>query len=374
MSSVIAVVLCIGWMAWSTEPFGVSSVEVSQDSTNTGSPEQRFLPYLAPDVARLLLPSISSDDELSKDSMDCNEAINALLDVQTEEEFAGWQADMTSVLSQSASAEHLHVAALLEDDPVKSVALINRALAITPTDPMMLWSAVQICSKVDGDIGCNTDAWESQLLAADSQNSEVWARAAVSRHASGDTVGALQALEQAASVSQSTVYWPEYIAAIERGLAAGTNQSFLQRASYAFGIAPLPAYGPVVSLCREQSAADKSWGYACLAYGELLERQGKNDLSLAIARRLQQIMLAALGEVERAAAMEAGIQRERELMKSRPYSPVHELVMLSTPELFAEYLAALRSVGEAGARAQMGVAADKILERRPELRCVVDNE
>ncbi|MEM6809567.1 MAG: hypothetical protein AAF574_10045 [Pseudomonadota bacterium] len=275
-------------------------------------------------------------------------------------------------LSESTSAEHLHVAAILTDDRDRRFALMDRAIAIDPTDPLLVWRAVQMCSGREAPARCLSRDWERQLIAVDGENSESWIQIAANRYAEGDVDSALMALRRASTAAESRAYWPETVEMIERGLAASSDFTFPERANMAFGFAaaiPSSYYDHYV-MCKDQSQKDSEWAYACLAYGELVEARGKEEMSVSHARSMQWVALDASGEKKRAEELRRRIEaRSRARLES--YSermPVDRLIV-SSPAVFSAYLAAVKAEGGASAMRAMSDEFERQLELRPELAC-----
>jgi hypothetical protein len=215
--------------------------------------------------------------------------------------------------------------------------------------------------------------WEDRLLAVDGQNSESWVRVAANRYGAGDYDAALQAMRHASTAAESRAYWTEAIEMGERGLAAWSDYPFPERANMAVGFAAtrLPRYGDYVTMCKERSAQNVDWAYVCLAYGELLENQGKTMMGVAIARSIQKIALEALGEFEQAAAVEQRMQARRQEMTDLigdRFALTMRLIF-SNPTLFSSYLAGVRSRGEVEAQRHLAEEIERLLAQRPELAC-----
>ena len=304
----------------------------------------------------------SADQELTQDEAEVQiDAFNKL------------KASLSARLSVSSSAEHLLLTAMLEDNPTSRAALLDRAISRSPSDPFLIWHAVRICSESGESAPCPLRDWEQLLIAVDGQNSESWIRVAANRYAERDYDAALDAMRQASAAAESRAYWTESVEMIERGLAAGSDYAFPERAGMAFGLASawLPRYGDYVKMCREQSARSVDWAHACLAYGERLANRGKTDIDVSIARTMQRLALEALGEAENAAAVERKYLARRQMnlaLFKNDYATVERLT-ISSPTLFSAYLAKVRSEGEAAARQYMSVEAGRLLEVQPELAC-----
>lgn len=277
-------------------------------------------------------------------------------------------------LSVSPSTEHLHLAALLEDDSTSRIELLDRAISQSPNDTFLMWSAVRICTEERDATACDLADWERQLLMIDGQNSESWLRVAANRYKAGETDAALEAMRHAATAAETRIFWTETIEMIERGFtAAGSDYAFPERAGMAFGIAAakLQRYDDYTTMCKEQSLLSADWAYTCLGYGELAENQGKSDISVTIGRAIQKLALEALGEEDKLAAVKARQQifrQERQDDIGKDYAIIERL-MFSNPTIFSAYLAAIRTHGEASARAYLADETSRLLREHPELAC-----
>lgn len=314
---------------------------------------------------RSALSAVCSNDALDSDDKEwTQEAFQAQIDGFNE-------LKLSDRLSESSSAEHLHLAALLEDDPAVRVELLDRAISRNPSDPLLIWGAVQICSEFGESVDCPLRDWEQRLIAVDGQNSESWVRVAANRYAAGEYDAALEAMRYSSTAAESRTYWTEMIEMSERGIAAVSDYAFPDRVRLAFGFSLLPRYGDYVTMCKEQSAKNVDWAYACMAYGELVGHQGKTEMGVAIARTIQKLALEALGEWEKAAEIEQRLQASRqERMDSiGDYNAETMRLIFSNPTLFYSYLAAVRSKGELEARRYVAEEIARLLAQQPELAC-----
>lgn len=180
-------------------------------------------------------------------------------------------------------------------------------------------------------------------------------------------------MRHASTAAESRAYWTEMIAMIERGFAAGSDLGFPERASMAFSFAAseLPRYGDYVRMCEERSAQSVDWAYACLGYGELVEKQGKTELGVSIARSIQKLALEGLGDLDKAAEVQQRLEarRQERLESINDYNPAIERLILSNPTLFSAYLAAIRSEGEEIARKKIAIDIEQFVEQEPYLSC-----
>ncbi len=294
----------------------------------------------------------------------------------TEEQIALFNSQkqgLSEQLSVSASPEHLHLAALLETDPARRFTLLNRAISGHGDDPFLLWGAMQLCSEADEPGTCPLQDWEQRLIAVDGQNSESWVRIAANRIAQGNYDTALDAMRHASTAAETRVYWPETIEMIERGAAAASDFGFPERALMALNVAAsnLPRYGDYTTMCRDQSKQSVDWAYACIAYGELVENQGKTEAGVAIARSIQQNALEALGESDKAFAVNERLEarRQERTNGANLYNQVTERLFLSNPAFFYSYLDTVKAIGEIDAEQSLAKEIERLLQQHPELAC-----
>lgn len=273
-------------------------------------------------------------------------------------------------LAVSIDAEHLLVAAMFEER-IDRMELVKRAMAADKDNALVVWHAVNWCSKYHEQTGCPLASWESQLLRLDGQNSEAWIRVAANRLEAGDEQAGLRALQQAASASESRIFWPESIEMIERSLAAAGSFSFPERASSAIGIAASnsPNYSDYMNMCREQSAKSRDWAYACLAYGEVNQRQGMTVIGRSIAGSIQEVALESLAD-ERLTEIAARNERDRQArLAVATGNSGSETLALSIPSIFFGYLDAFRTRGEMEAMTYMREEGDRWLARYENVDC-----
>ncbi len=271
-----------------------------------------------------------------------------------------------SRLLVSQSAENLTSVALLTvEEPRERLDTMRRAMSVGGREPIVVWSAVQICDHPRPDLNCPAQEWEDELLKLDSENSEVWIRVAARRYERGDTAKALDALQHAATAAETREYWPETVAMLERALDSAGGYSFPQRAALAFSVADanLPDPAPYVNMCGKQSRIDAEWAQACLEYGQLVERQAKTEIGLSIAQTIQIAALESTRNTEEALAAaarrdEAGRNRTSESAGERT-----DVFVLSNTRVFAAYLATLRERGERAARAEALAEANRLADR-----------
>jgi hypothetical protein len=300
-----------------------------------------------------------------------NTALNSVFSEWSEEESQERMLGVLRRLSVSPSPDHLLLAAYLETNPISQAALLERAVSIGPPEALILWAAVQFCSASSNSKSCPLQDWEQRLLAIDGSNSEIWARVAANRFSAGDHDAALEAMRRASTSSESRVYWTETIEMTERALRAASDFGFLERASHAIGVAAAhqPRYGDILTMCRTQSVKSVEWAYACLEYGQLAENQVETDMGSSIARSIQSHALEALGELESAEKVKQRSQaRRQERFGSISDQRVLDLVM-SNPNLFFSYLAAVKSGGEVVAQQRIKAEIERLVRQQPELIC-----
>lgn len=279
-------------------------------------------------------------------------------------------------LAGSGNPEHLVVALVLELG--ESTASQDRSVHTTLQDlgdraalsgsPLLSWHALRIC--VMAGERCPFAHLEQRLLEPLRRNAEAWALVAMLRHRRGDVAGALAAVQGAARAPESTWYWTETIALIERVLAAGTAIPYPERLQTTFGMSTsaLPAYP--VRMCDAESASSREWAQACLAFGTL--RAARNETMLARGQGLlmRERAFTALGEAEAAARVSAERQlldaqrRGEGLQMSISTANLQETLLATDPARLADYLDAIRQHREwAGMRVFLGKELPPLMER-----------
>ena len=372
----IIVVILIVCRVWTAAPVATTSAleePVGFDSPPAGNVPSYFSDGLADKgLDALLIADICADVEQASTSGD-----SELSDEEMSARMAAYKdakRQATERLAVSQDAEHLHIAALLESNPANRIELITNAMKSSRNDAFLVWDAVRICTRVLKQTTCPLQEWEDRLLTIDGQNSEAWIRIAANRLHRGDDDGSLRAMQQAATSPVSRMYWTERIEAAERSLAAAGGFSFPERASYGVGISAqsLPKFGDYTKMCREKGAKNQEWAYACLAYGERLESQGKTLIGQSIAYALQEIALESLGDDERLATVAAREENARQdrndlfLVARRNQAAI---IGWSNPTIFYGFLATIRSDGEMAAQVYLQDETDRWLRERPELGC-----
>ncbi len=256
-------------------------------------------------------------------------------------------------LRLSQDAQYLHAAALLESGRRARLQLLTRALQLTPHDPHLLWDAARFCLDAREAVPCPLAQWEARLLQADAQNSEVWAMVAAQREREGRPDRALQAMQQAGSVAESSTYWVASVELAQRALGTVSEQPFADQVGMAFAVAAEVSsnHGMVVNMCRQQSARSAPWGQACLRYGQVLEAQGDSMLARAVGLGLQALALKSLGELRQMAEVEARSHRLRAGLMEQ--ADVVALFAVLSPAHFEHYLQRVKRDGEREANARI---------------------
>ena len=174
----------------------------------------------------------------------------------------------------------------------------------------------------------------------------------------------------ASAAAESRIYWPDTMESIERALRAVGGLSFVERATLANGVASseLPRFNGLTTMCTEQSAESLEWAYTCLRYGELVERQAKTLIGIAIAGSVQRLALEAMGESESAVAVEERIEASRQESVGS-YDEKVMLLIMTNQNLFYAWVAAIKSVGEVAAKGHIAADIERLIRQRPELAC-----
>lgn len=182
--------------------------------------------------------------------------------------------------------------------------------AASSSSPVLAWHALRVCA--DAGQSCPFAHLEQDLLELQRDNAEAWALVAATRYQRRDVAGALAALQGAAGAKTSTWHWPETIVLVERTLATHTSIAFPDSALVAFGagaVATPPYMAEFNTMCRVESAANRAWAEACLAVGELRQEHNETEMAQGLAYSTRRQALAALGEAERPAEIQAAYER-----------------------------------------------------------------
>lgn len=258
-----------------------------------------------------------------------------------------------------------------EDPSTQTTLLDFGTRAASSGSPVLAWHALRACAEAGQS--CPFAHLEQDLLGMQRENAEAWALVATLRYQRGDVAGALAAMRGAANASASTWHWPETIILVERTVATYTPIPFPDSAGLAFGAGASSASPSSVSglatMCRVESASNRAWGEACLAFGRLRQEHNETEMGKGLAYAIRRQALTALGDVERAAEVEAEYERftaERmagglELMQASNGLQA-ALVDTDRARLHA-YLGAVRQFGEtAGRREFLRQEAPALLE------------
>lgn len=302
--AVIGLVLLFVFRPWAPSPVTTSNAIDEPNNPEAPTPNEQYSQFADSDIVLSIanLCAAAEQEDFSAASMPSAEERLAQI-----AEYKDSVRGVKQRLVVSPDAEHLHAAALLESEPVNRIKIITKALANSRNDAFLMWDAVRICAESLEQTSCPMQDWEDRLLELDGQNSEAWIRVAANRLLAGDSQAALRAMQRAASASETRAYWTESIEMIERGFAAGSNYTFAERAAFALVIAGSnkPNYWVYYNMCKEESVKSKDWAYACLTYGELVERQGRTELGQISAHAIQKQALELIEDDERLAAVVA---------------------------------------------------------------------
>ncbi len=350
----------------STEPMATSTSPAIQ-SHDAADPNQE-----AHGVVGAKPPAIACENGMALPDGEEVELSEAEIDAQAAE-YKAKVTNLVRTLTTSSSAEHLQLAALLEQQPAKRLTLLQRALSTDPNNPMLIRDALDACVAINDSTLCDTGVLEDRLLSIDFQNSESWMRIAANRFDAGNTADALYAVRQAGSASESRTYWVETIELTERGLASTGGYVFQERAAVAFGVAAMktPRYADYYRMCSKQSSDHEEWARACLAYGERLAAQSNTELGINIALGIQKLALTALGDLDQATALKQHIDttRKRQIDRDMDEYILHEMLLMARPALFSEFLETVKSQGELQARRVLAERVRSLLDQDPDIAC-----
>ncbi|MEO8314149.1 MAG: polysaccharide biosynthesis/export family protein [Pseudomonadota bacterium] len=281
--------------------------------------------------------------------------------IWSEEHWHAEVANMQRGLASSRDPEDFLAAVLLDqperradkDASAQTKLLDLGERAISSGSKLLAWNALRACD--DAKQFCPIAHLEQRLLEVDRQNAEAWALVATLKYKRGDVAGALIAMQGAARAPNSTWYWTEMIALIERTLAAQTDMPYSQRMASSFGVG-MPSQSNLLQMCKVESAASRVWGEVCLAFGKLRAEHNETEMAQTIAYSLREQVLTALGQRERAAevaAEHAQMSAARSAMAQEPASSMTRLQMVlmeTDPQQLHTFLGAIQQYGEVDGR------------------------
>jgi hypothetical protein len=258
-----------------------------------------------------------------------------------------------------------------DDAATQTLLLEFGTRAANSGSAVLAWHALRACAEAGPS--CPVAHLEQDLLDMQRDNAEAWALVATLRYQRGDVAGALAAMHGAASASTSTWHWPETIVLAERTIATHTPIPYPDSAGIALGAAASalpPSVSSLATMCRAESASNRAWGEACLAFGTLRQQHNESEAAKGLAYTIRSQALTALGETERAAEAQAAYERfsaERmaggqELMVAGARLQA-ALIDTGRAKLHG-FLGAVRQSGEAAARREfLRQEAPALLER-----------
>ena len=250
------------------------------------------------------------------------------------------------MLGVSAQLELQIFAAQLADSAADRIEIFKRSIDAGNVSTHFLWSAVNMCLDHMQTVACPAEDWLNRLLAVDSENSQVWMRAAGYYYATGDLDRARQALDRATIAYEADSYWYEDVMSAKAG--ADAVGGFSERASYLMAIGFAAAYPAPVKMysdmCSSMSIRDPDWAYACAAYGERAGEIGTTIATRQLGRAIRANALIALGEPE-----------DGELVRAlkAPAKTISDREMLRYPDSILLYMSALEQGSEADAVAAL---------------------
>ena len=260
----------------------------------------------------------------------------------TEERINDIIREARSTLGVSSQLELRLFAAQLADSPDDRIDIFRRTIDSGDVSPHFLWSAVNACLIYRERVPCPAEDWLKRLLDVDSENSEVWMRAAAFYYATDDLDRAKQALERASIAYEADNYWYEDVMSAKAG--ADAVGGFSERASYLMATGFAAAYpGPeqlYTDMCRDMSLKDPDWAYACAAYGERAGETATTIMARQIAKAIHANALVALGEPENGERIEA---------LRAPAKTLSDREMLRYPDSIMLYMSALERGSESDA-------------------------
>lgn len=294
----------------------------------------------------------------------CDSNSGEELDAERVAAIAAQQDELLRVLSASADAEHLLVAALssLHSDQERAMTLLSEAAARDPRHPLIAAQILTLCTEIDACSGARPEM-ERNLIAADKGNAIAWVEVARSRLQRNDERGALAALREAAAAAAVEDYFTDYIYLFDRGLAAASDLEPFDRMVAAIGHSAgniTTAY-LVKRDCEQRAANLPEWRDACLRLGERFENDSFTILTQTVGIGLQIAMYELEGDGR---AAERAVQRREEFAGrwKQLASRTVRAEELRDATVLRQYLETFASAGEVQAMEYLG---DEVEARLP---------
>ncbi len=212
-----------------------------------------------------------------------------------------------TILEASSNPEHWVAAYMIHQmtDDTQNVNLLEQAMALDPKNPLLTRTLWQACLKSNSEF-CAEHNWAERYLATDPENTDAWIAVMAQKYAAGDISGAHQAFAAAIAAPKNTNYIIDRVRLMDRSLVASSGWSIAIRFSYGFGNAAMDRSGAtaVYKICNDMAEIDRHWLPTCLQYGQRLAGDAKTHLDTSMASAIQSKAYRALGEVERANALD----------------------------------------------------------------------
>lgn len=158
-------------------------------------------------------------------------------------------------LAQRTDADSLAAAGVLSPMTQRrnedmAYALLVRAVAAAPERADLVWLSIQVCQDVPA---CDPEPEVERLRVLDPSNGAGWLNAVARANASDDEAAKTVALSQLARTERVDIYWTTLIVHLTRALADTHQVPLYQALTDVIGVVgarAIPAYMPIVSLCK----------------------------------------------------------------------------------------------------------------------------
>ncbi|MEO0974847.1 MAG: tetratricopeptide repeat protein, partial [Pseudomonadota bacterium] len=217
---------------------------------------------------------------------------------------------MVDTLERSQDPAHLLTAALLEEgvstDVSRQHQLLERALDIDPTNPLLAFSLLTLCLERAAHLQCNLPTIERQLATHQPDNAEAWSLVATSCHQREDYECALQAMRRASAAPQHKEFLAEKVSVVDSAFGdIGVGVQLRQGMALGLAMVLTPSRLALLEMCGDRDHYGLEMAAVCLQHGRILETRAQTLLGESIGRGLQPIALEVLGEPDRADALRA---------------------------------------------------------------------
>ncbi len=221
---------------------------------------------------------------------------------------------------------------------------LSRALSIAPDDALVLSTAYVYCSRGSLSAVCYGDH-SRRLASVDTANGAAWLIHAEQVYSDGDTTRALELLRRAAGSAQFDIHFAKQLLMYDSALREYRSLTEAEYAFAAIGMAAGSTYMPVkmFGACEQETVLSIEWREVCRQLGQLMEGQGRTDITRSLGLSLQTTVLELDGPSDE--LNEAKSRREKYKEQRQAVIRAEEVIPDDDP-FWSDYFQAFVEDGE----------------------------